>query len=47
MPPTELFDDLDLREEPQRGAEPDACSESTIVSQSCLKTKRCSDPCCL
>jgi hypothetical protein len=47
MPPTELFDELDLREEPNRGPAPDACSESTILSQSCLQTKRCSEPCCL
>jgi hypothetical protein len=46
MPTTYLFEDLDLQEEAARGAAPDACSESTIVSQSCLNSRRCSDPCC-
>ncbi len=47
--PTYSFDELDLREEPNRSsAAPSggACAESTIVSQSCTKSARCSDPCC-
>ena len=44
--PNYLFEDLDLREEASREIEPPECAESTIVSQSCTNTARCSRPCC-